>query len=118
MLRTSIVSGFSKNGHGRGGEALKLFMVMRKNGLNLTDHTLTSILNARGGLTRLRQGRQVRSLVTKMGSEGNAFVVGACTIRYVLKVSLIRRLRKNTVLWTSMITRYMLKVGYKVKLKS
>lgn len=111
ILFNSMISGYSQNLLGE--EALKLFVQMRNNGLSPTDHTLTSILNACGSLTILQQGRQVHSLVAKMGSESNVFVVSALLDMYSKCGSIDearcvfdQAVEKNTVLWTSMITGY------------
>ena len=111
ILLNSMISGYSQNLLGE--EALKLFVEMRNNRLSPTNHTLTSVLNACGSLTILQQGRQVHSLVTKMGSESNVFVVSALLDMYSKCGSidearhvLDQAIEKNTVLWTSMITGY------------
>ncbi|RVW17898.1 Pentatricopeptide repeat-containing protein, mitochondrial [Vitis vinifera] len=91
ILFNSMISGYSQNLLGE--EALKLFVQMRNNGLSPTDHTLTSILNACGSLTILQQGRQVHSLVAKMGSESNVFVVSALLDMYSKVCSKWKRTR-------------------------
>ncbi|KAA8546636.1 hypothetical protein F0562_003133 [Nyssa sinensis] len=111
ILLNSMITGFSQNLYGE--EALMLFMEMRNGNLSPTDHTLTSILNACGRLTVLQQGRQVHTLVTKMGSNCNVFVVCALIDMYS-KCGSIDEARcifdetveKNNVLWTSMIMGY------------
>ncbi|GLT44214.1 hypothetical protein SLA2020_181250 [Shorea laevis] len=111
VLLNSMISGYSQNLCGE--EALKLFMKMRKENLSPTDHSLTSILHACGSLTVLQQGRQVHSLVIKMGSESNVFVVTALIDMYS-KCGFIddarevfnQTVQKNSVLWTSMIMGY------------
>lgn len=111
ILFNSMISGYSQNLYSE--EALKLFMEMRNKHLSPTDHTLTSILNACGSLATLQQGRQIHSLVTKMGSASNVFVVSALIdmyskcgsidwARYVFD----QTVEKNSVLWTSMIMGY------------
>ena len=111
ILLNSMISGYSQNLLGE--EALTLFVEMRNNRFSPTNHTLTSVLNACGSLTILQQGRQVYSLVTKMGSESNVFVVSALLDMYSKCGSideahhvLEQEIEKNTVLWTSMITGY------------
>ncbi|XP_023521522.1 pentatricopeptide repeat-containing protein At2g13600-like [Cucurbita pepo subsp. pepo] len=108
VIFNSMISGFSQNLYGE--EALKLFVEMRASNLSPTDHTLTSVLNACGSLTVLEQGRQVHSLVTKMGSENNVFVVCSLLDMYskcgsVDDAFIIfnQTVEKNSVLSTSMI---------------
>ncbi|KAF3439137.1 hypothetical protein FNV43_RR17412 [Rhamnella rubrinervis] len=111
ILFNSIISGYSQNLYGE--EAMKLFMEMRNKHLSPTDHTLTSILNASGSLTVLQHGRQIHSLVTKMGSESNVFVVSALIDMYskcgsidCARCVFDQTVEKNSVLWTSMIMGY------------
>ncbi|KAJ0040202.1 hypothetical protein Pint_27801 [Pistacia integerrima] len=111
IVLNSMISGYSQNLQGE--EALKLFVEMRNENLSSTDHTLTSILNSCGSLTLLQLGRQVHSLVTKMGSESNVFVASALIDMYskcghIVEARLIfdRAAVRNGVLWTSMITGY------------
>ncbi|KAK9285771.1 hypothetical protein L1049_024972 [Liquidambar formosana] len=111
ILLNSMISGYSQNLYGE--EALKLFVEMRNHELGPTNHTLTSILNACGSLTVLRQGRQVHSLVIKMGSESNVFVISTLIDMYSkcgsideARQVLDQTVEKNSVLWTSMITGY------------
>lgn len=108
VLLNSMISGYSYNLLGE--EAVRLFIRMKKENMNPTNHTLTSVLNVCGNLTVLQQGKQVHSLVTKMGCENNVFVASAlidmyskngspdeaCRVFYQIE-------RKNSVLWTSMI---------------
>ena len=57
-----------------------------------TDHTLCTILNACSSLAVLLQGRQVQSVVIKMGSERNVFVAGASIDMYSKRVVILTRL--------------------------
>ncbi|PON97130.1 Pentatricopeptide repeat [Trema orientale] len=111
ILLSSMISAYSKNLYG--DEALMLFMEMRKMSFSPNDHTLTSVLNACGSLSVLLEGKQVHSLVTKMGSQSNVFVASALIDMYSKcgGIDEARRvfdhtLEKNTVLWTSMIMGY------------
>lgn len=108
IIYNSMISGYSQNLYGE--EALKLFVEMRASNLSPTDHTLTSVLNACGCLTVLEQGRQLHSLVTKMGSESNVFVVCSLLDMYSKCGSVDeafylfnQTVEKNSVLSTSMI---------------
>ncbi|KAH1219270.1 putative pentatricopeptide repeat-containing protein [Glycine max] len=80
VVYNSMISGYSKNLYSE--DTLKLFVEMRGKNLNPTDHTLCTILNACNSLAVLFQGRQVHSLVIKMGSEGNVFVASALNDMY------------------------------------
>ncbi|KAI3747540.1 hypothetical protein L6452_10018 [Arctium lappa] len=105
----SMISAYSHNLQGE--EALKLFMKMRNADASLSEHALTSILDACGALTVLQQGRQVHALVTKMGSVHNVFLVGALIDMYSKCGNIDEALcvfdeadYKNNILWTSVIT--------------
>ncbi|KAG5106968.1 hypothetical protein JHK82_043938 [Glycine max] len=94
-------------------DALKLFVEMRGKKLSPTDHTLCTILNACSSLAVLLQGRQVQSVVIKMGSERNVFVASALIDMYSkggdideAQCVLDQTSKKNNVLWTSMIMGY------------
>ncbi|CAL5391840.1 unnamed protein product [Camellia sinensis] len=111
ILLNSMISAYSRNLYGK--EALKLFVEMRNDNLSPTDHTLTSILNACGSLSVLQQGRQLHALLTKMGSSCNMFVASALIDMYS-KCGCIdearsvfdQTVKKNSVMWTSMISGY------------
>ncbi|XP_054780353.1 pentatricopeptide repeat-containing protein At2g37320-like [Prosopis cineraria] len=86
---------------------------MRRKNLTPSDHTLSSILNACGSLTALLQGRQLHSLIIKIGSESNVFVASALIDMYSksgdideARFVLDQTSGKNAVLWTSMIMGY------------
>lgn len=111
VLYNSMISGYCQNLYSE--DALKLFVEMRKKHLCPTDHTLCSILNACSSLAVLHQGKQVHSLVIKMGSERNVFVASALIDMYSkggdiveARCVLDQTSKKNTVLWTSMIMGY------------
>ncbi|XP_052195967.1 pentatricopeptide repeat-containing protein At2g13600-like [Diospyros lotus] len=111
VLLNSMISGYSQNLFGE--EALKLFIQMQKYSISPTDHTLTSILNACGCLAVLQQGRQFHALVIKMGSTCNVFVACSLIDMYSKCGSIDearcvfdQAVKKNSVLWTSMISGY------------
>ncbi|XP_020223829.1 pentatricopeptide repeat-containing protein At2g13600 isoform X2 [Cajanus cajan] len=111
VIYNSMISGYSKNLYSE--DALKLFLEMRGKNLSPTDHTLCTILNACSSLALLLQGRQVHSLVIKMGSERNVFVASALIDMYSkggdideAQCVLDQTTKKNNVLWTSMIMGY------------
>ncbi|KAF4349884.1 hypothetical protein F8388_005115 [Cannabis sativa] len=111
VLLSSMISSYAQNLYGE--EALKVFMEMRSMSLSPNDHTLTSVLNACGSLAVLQEGKQVHSLVTKMGSKSNVFVASALIDMYSkcgnideARCIFDQTLEKNTVLWTSLIMGY------------
>ncbi|RDX76152.1 Pentatricopeptide repeat-containing protein, partial [Mucuna pruriens] len=111
VVYNSMLSGYSQSLQSE--DALKLFLEMRKKNLSPTDHTLCTILNACSSLAVLLQGRQVHSLVIKMGSERNMFVSSALIDMYSkggdideAQCVLDQTSKKNNVLWTSMIMGY------------
>ncbi|KAG5021867.1 hypothetical protein AAZX31_07G065800 [Glycine max] len=111
VVYNSMISGYSQNLYSE--DALKLFVEMRKKNLSPTDHTLCTILNACSSLAVLLQGRQMHSLVIKMGSERNVFVASALIDMYSkggnideAQCVLDQTSKKNNVLWTSMIMGY------------
>ncbi|XP_020959653.1 pentatricopeptide repeat-containing protein At3g49170, chloroplastic-like isoform X1 [Arachis ipaensis] len=111
IVYNSMISGYCQNLYY--DDALKLFVEMRQRNLGVTDHTLCSVLNACSGIAILLQGRQVHSVVVKMGSEQNVFVVSALIDMYSkggdigeARAVLDQASNKNSVLWTSMIMAY------------
>ncbi|MED6163664.1 hypothetical protein PIB30_082190 [Stylosanthes scabra] len=111
IVYNSMISGYCLNLYY--DDALELFVEMWQRDLGVTDHTLCSVLNACGGLAALLQGRQVHSIVVKMGSEQNVFVASALIDMYSkggdigeARAVLDQASNKNSVLWTSMITAY------------
>ncbi|XP_047332134.1 pentatricopeptide repeat-containing protein At2g13600-like [Impatiens glandulifera] len=111
ILMNSMISGYTQNRLGE--EALKLFLKMRSENINPTDHTLTSILDACGNLAILQEGRQLHSLVYKFGSICNVFVASALVDMYSKcgcmdesRSAFDQTIEKNRILWTAMISGY------------
>ncbi|XP_028784465.1 pentatricopeptide repeat-containing protein At5g04780, mitochondrial-like [Neltuma alba] len=111
IVYASMICGYSQNQYNE--DALKHFAEMRKKNLTPSGHILSSILNACGSLTVLLQGRQLHSLIIKLGSESNVFVASALIDMYSkggdiddARCVLDQTSEKNTVLWTSMIMGY------------
>ncbi|KAM7265277.1 hypothetical protein ACFE04_002960 [Oxalis oulophora] len=111
VMYNSMISGYSQNLLFE--DALRLFSEMRRNNVSPTDHTLTSILNSYGNLAILQQGKQVHSLVIKMGSDNNVFVTSALIDMYSKCGSIVdsrsvfhHTTLRSSVLWTSMIMGY------------
>lgn len=111
ILLNSMISAYSHNLLGE--EALKLFMKMHNENVSVSQHSLTSILDACGALTVLQQGKQIHALVTKTGSDQNTFVIGALINMYskcgnINEASHVfnQTVHKNNILWTSMMSAY------------
>ncbi|KAJ0770673.1 putative tetratricopeptide-like helical domain superfamily [Helianthus annuus] len=111
VVLNTMISAYSHNRQGE--DALRLFAKVHNANAGLSEHALTSILDACGALTVLRQGKQVHALVTKMGSDRNTFVVGALINMYSKCGNIDEACHvfyqtgyKNNVLWTSLITAY------------
>ncbi|PWA41988.1 Pentatricopeptide repeat-containing protein [Artemisia annua] len=111
VLLNTMISAYSHNLQGE--DAIKLFMKMRNENVGLSEHALTSVLDACGALAVLEQGRQVHALVMKMGSDCNTFVVGALINMYskcgnINEARLVfdQAVYKNNILWTSMMTAF------------
>ncbi|KAL4572367.1 hypothetical protein LXL04_019140 [Taraxacum kok-saghyz] len=111
ILLNSMISAYSHNLLGE--DSLKLFIKMHKANVSLSQHALTSVLDACGALTVLQQGKQIHALVTKMGSDQNTFIIGALINMYskcgnINEASHVfnQTVHKNNILWTSMMTSY------------
>ena len=111
ILLNSMISAYSLNLLGE--DSLKLFIKMHKANVSLSQHALTSVLDACGALTVLQQGKQIHALVTKMGSDQNTFIIGALINMYskcgnINEASHVfnQTVHKNNILWTSMMTSY------------
>ncbi|KAK6923896.1 Pentatricopeptide repeat [Dillenia turbinata] len=114
ILVNSMISGYAQNSYCV--EAINLFIMERQNGnFSPSDHTFSSVLDACAKLTTLLQGRQVHTLIVKLGSDNNVFVLCALLDMYAKCGSIddAQRIfdqssKRNRVLWTSIITGYAL----------
>ncbi|KAI3704371.1 hypothetical protein L1987_74589 [Smallanthus sonchifolius] len=111
VVLNTMISAYTRNQQGE--EALKVFVKMRDANASLSEHTLTSVLDACGALAVLQMGKQVHGLVMKMGSDQNTFVVGALINMYSKCGDIDEACHvfdqagyKNNILWTSLITAY------------
>lgn len=111
ILYNAMIAGFSQNLLGE--EAWKLFTELREHEIVPTHFTFSSLLNACGSLAVLQQGRLIHSLIIKMGSDHNIFVVSSlvdmyskCGIVNEARLVFDQSIEKNNILWTSMITGY------------
>ncbi|CAK9146019.1 unnamed protein product [Ilex paraguariensis] len=105
-----VLSGYCRNGNG--SEALELFCRMVEEGTELTDFTLTSVVNACGILMEMKISEQVHGFVLKFGVGSNECVEAAllhmCTRcgRMADADKMFRRQQFNQdswQIWTSMI---------------
>ncbi|KDP29229.1 hypothetical protein JCGZ_16618 [Jatropha curcas] len=76
----ALLAGFCKNGEG--SKALDLFLKMVQERVELTDLTLTSIVNACGILMSFEISRQIHGFVTKVGFGSNACIETALLDMY------------------------------------
>ncbi|KAL3825823.1 hypothetical protein ACJIZ3_021852 [Penstemon smallii] len=65
----TLLSGYCQNGEG--SKALKLFCKMLEEGMELTDFTLTSVINACGLIMDLKISQQIHAFVLKFGYGSN-----------------------------------------------
>ncbi|KAK9108978.1 hypothetical protein Sjap_017038 [Stephania japonica] len=68
--------------HGRGEDALKLFVEMHESGLELDQFSLTVGLAANAGLGFLEEGQQIHSLIVKLGFKSDLDVANAVMDMY------------------------------------
>lgn len=71
----ALLSGFCKNGAGSRG--LQLFQQMLRDGIEITDFTITSVLNACAMVGDRKKSEQLHTFIVKMGFGLNAWVEAA-----------------------------------------
>ncbi|GAV91807.1 PPR domain-containing protein/PPR_2 domain-containing protein/DYW_deaminase domain-containing protein [Cephalotus follicularis] len=71
----ALLAGLCRNGEV--WKALDLFIKMTKEGAELTDFTLTSVLNACGTLTEVKISEQIHGFIVKFGFGSNACIEAA-----------------------------------------
>ncbi|KAF2289807.1 hypothetical protein GH714_038710 [Hevea brasiliensis] len=71
----ALLTGFCKNGEEL--KALEFFIKMVREGVELTDFTLTSVINACGMLMEFEISRQIHGFIIKFGFGSNAFIEAA-----------------------------------------
>ncbi|KAG5613380.1 hypothetical protein H5410_024661 [Solanum commersonii] len=77
---TCLISGMSQ--HNRNSRALELFREMILNGVMPSEVTLTSTVSACASLKDLKKGRELHSLVVKLGFDGGVIVGNALVDLY------------------------------------
>uniref|UniRef100_A0A5B7BII5 DYW domain-containing protein n=1 Tax=Davidia involucrata TaxID=16924 RepID=A0A5B7BII5_DAVIN len=109
----ALLAGYCLNG--KGSRAFGLFCRMIEEGLELTDFTLTSVVNACGLLTDVKISEQVHGFVLKFGFGSNdcieAALLDMCTRcgRMTDAEKMFSQLpfnQKSSITWTSMICGY------------
>ncbi|KZV44484.1 pentatricopeptide repeat-containing protein [Dorcoceras hygrometricum] len=108
---TTMITGLTQNG--MDSEAINLFREMRLKGLEMDQYTFGSIFTACGGLSALREGKQIHAYVTRTDNLDNVFVSSALLDMY-LKCRNVKYAEllfgkmgsKNVVSWTAMLVGY------------
>lgn len=75
VLWSSMISGYTQNGHGE--EALRLFRGMQETCNGVNEFAFSSVLRACGDLAVLEQGKQFHASAIKTGFESNTYVGSA-----------------------------------------
>ncbi|XP_021811580.1 pentatricopeptide repeat-containing protein At4g14050, mitochondrial isoform X2 [Prunus avium] len=106
---TALISGLVQSGHGV--DALYLFIEMRREGVHIVDPlVLSSIVGACANLAVLELGKQVHSLVIRLGYESCLFISNALVDMYAKCSDILaakdifgRMHQRDVVSWTSII---------------
>ncbi|XP_059070131.1 pentatricopeptide repeat-containing protein At3g24000, mitochondrial isoform X2 [Cryptomeria japonica] len=64
---TAMIVGYAQRGHGI--EALRLYLQMQRDGINVDEYTVAGVLGACSSLAALEQGKQVHGTVVRIGFE-------------------------------------------------
>jgi pentatricopeptide repeat protein len=108
---SSLFAGLVQNGlH---DEALHLFWSSQREGMDLTEFTLSAILSTCASLTFMIEGKQLHAIIVKCGFHGNFFVASSLVDVYS-KCGQIEKAyavfsdmeHKNIVLWNAMIASF------------
>ncbi|KAK3139360.1 hypothetical protein QOZ80_5AG0382100 [Eleusine coracana subsp. coracana] len=94
-------------------EALRLFQSSQRQGMELTEFTLSAILSTCASLALTIEGKQLHTIIIKHGFHGNFFVASSLVDVYS-KCGHIKKAyavfsdmeRKNVVLWNAMIASF------------
>ncbi|KAK4342083.1 hypothetical protein RND71_037899 [Anisodus tanguticus] len=108
---TTMITACSQ--HGRGKEALRVFLQLFSDGFDANEFTVCSVLNACGEEKELKFGKQLHAAITKNRFRMDVFI-GTALVDMYAKCSEIDDARtvfdgmgkRNTVTWTSIIAGY------------
>ncbi|CAL1373100.1 unnamed protein product [Linum trigynum] len=105
----AILSGFSHNSQGL--NALNFFTMMVRNGVELSDFSLTSVITACGLLADLETSRQIHGFVTKFGYGSNAHIEASLLDMYtrcgrMRDAEILYSTQNNPIVLTSMMSGY------------
>ncbi|TVU50931.1 hypothetical protein EJB05_02329, partial [Eragrostis curvula] len=108
---SSLIAGLVQNGlH---DEALHLFQSSQREGMELTEFTLSALLSTCASSTLIVEGKQLHAIIIKYGFHGNYFVTSSLVDVYS-KCGQIEKAyavfsdmeHKNVVLWNAMIASF------------
>ncbi|CAN8315991.1 unnamed protein product [Cochlearia groenlandica] len=108
---SAMVTGYSQNGESL--EAVKLFSRMFSAGVKPSEYTIVGVLNACSDICYVEEGKQLHSLLLKLGFENHLFATTALVDMYA-KAGCLADARKgfnclkerDVALWTSVISGY------------
>ncbi|KAK9148761.1 hypothetical protein Scep_007518 [Stephania cephalantha] len=108
VICTALISGYALNGAHE--QALKVFLYMTKMGINPNQSSFTSSLNSCCALEALDIGKEIHSITTKLGLDGDVFVANSLIALYAKCGDIDDGLmifngmsEKNLVSWNSII---------------
>jgi pentatricopeptide repeat protein len=111
VVWSAMIAGYAQNE--QGGKALEIFHQMQLVGLKPNKFTFASVVTACASLEALEQGKWVHALIVKSSLESEVTVANALVTMYVkcnniddARTLFDRRVERNVISWTSMITGY------------
>lgn len=111
VLWSAMIAGYAQNE--QGGNAFEIFHQMQLAGLKPNKYTFASVVTACGSLEALEKGKWVHALIVKSSLDSEVPVANALVTMYVKCNSIDdarklfdRRVERNVISWTSMITGY------------
>ncbi|KAF8397861.1 hypothetical protein HHK36_016786 [Tetracentron sinense] len=106
---TALIGGCAQQGHGR--EAIDLFYKLHSSGHKLSDRTFSSVLGAFADAVEIEAGKQLHSLILKLGFN-SVTVVGNSVLDFYSKCGLLEESskvfeemnRRDVVSWNALIS--------------